>query len=104
VSDNFAIYDVLAASFMATIDYEDDEPQRSTPDERFPRIRVDPRRAFGRPIETRSGAPAEALFDAWRAEKCNADKVAAWFNTDREGVDQAVHYVLGIGLGRPAAA
>jgi hypothetical protein len=104
VSDNFAIYDVLAASFIATVEYEDDLPRRWTPYERFPRIQVDPTRAFGRPIEIISGAPAEALFDSWRAEKGNAEKVAAWFQTDRDGVDQAVHYTLGIGLGRPAAA
>ena len=104
VSDNFAIYDVLSASFIATIEYEDDEPRRWIPDERFPRILVDPRRAFGRPIESRSGAPAETLFDAWRAEKGNAEKVAVWFETDREGIDQAVHYTLGIGLGRQLAA
>ena len=82
VSDNFAIYDVLAASFIATVDYEDDLPRRWTPDERFPRIQVDPRRAFGRPIEIVSGAPAETLFDSWRAEKSNTEKVAAWFGTD----------------------
>jgi transposase-like protein/uncharacterized protein (DUF433 family) len=104
VSDNFAIYDVLAASFVATIKYEDDQPLRWTPDDRFPRILVDPRRAFGRPIESQSGAPAETLFDAWRAEQGNAEKVAAWFETDREGVEQAVHYTLGIGLGRQLAA
>ncbi|MGH7106315.1 MAG: hypothetical protein ACREFT_07380 [Acetobacteraceae bacterium] len=101
VSDNFAIYEVLVASFIATIEYENDEPRRWTPDDRFPRIQVDPRRAFGRPIETRSGAPAEALFDAWRAEKGNLDKVAVWYGTDRKGVDQAVHYTLD--LGRAAA-
>ena len=104
VSDNFAIYEVLSSSFIATIEYEDDQPRRWVPDERFPRILVDPRRAFGRPIESRSGAPAEALFDAWRAEQGHADKVAAWFETDREGIDQAVHYTLGIGLGRQPAA
>jgi len=104
VADNFAIYDVLASSFVATIDYEDDQPRRWTPDGRFRRIQVDPRRAFGRPIEAESGVPAETLFDAWRAEKGNADKVAAWFGTDREGVEEAVHYTLGIGLGRSAAA
>lgn len=104
VSDNFAIYDVLAASFIATIKYEGDQPRCWIPDDRFPRILVDPRRAFGRPIESRSGAPAETLFDAWRAEQGNAEKVAGWFETDREGVDQAVHYTLGIGLGRQLAA
>lgn len=104
VSDNFAIYDVLAASFIATIDYDDDAPRSWTPDDRFPRIRLDPRHAFGRPIETRSGAPAEALFDAWRAEKGNLEKVGSWFDTDRDGVEQAVHYTLGIGLGLGRAA
>jgi hypothetical protein len=108
VSDNFAIYDVLMASFIATIEYEGDQPRRWKPDDRFPRILLDPRRSFGRPIEVCSGAPAEALFDAWLAEKGNTD-VAAWFATDPEGVEQAVHYTLGIGLdlgharGTPAA-
>jgi hypothetical protein len=97
VDDNFAILDVLMQSFIATIDFEDDEqPRRWTPDERFPRIRIDPLRSFGRPIETTSGVPAETLFDAWKAEGSDAGKVAAWYGTDREGVDQAVHYTLGI--------
>ncbi len=104
VSDNFAIYDVLADSFIATVEYDGDQPRRWTPDERFPRIQIDPHRAFGRPIETRSGAPAEALFDAWRAEQGNAEKVAAWYGTDRDGVEQAGHYPLGIGLSAPIAA
>ncbi len=99
VRDNFAIYDVLADSFIATIDYEDDRPLRWTPDDRFPRIVIDPRRSFGRPIETQSGAPAEALFDAWRAEQGNSEKVAAWYETDKEAVEQAVHYCIGVGFG-----
>lgn len=104
VADNFAIYDVLAGSFVATVDYEDDTPRRWTPDDRFPRIVVEPGRAFGRPTETVSGAPAEALFDAWRAERSNVAKVAAFFGTDHDGVEQAVHFTLGVGLGqRPAA-
>jgi uncharacterized protein (DUF433 family) len=104
VRDNFAILDVLVQSFIATIDYEDDEPRRWTPDERFPRIRIDPLRAFGRPIETTSGVPAETLFDAWKAEGQKTETIAAWYGTDREGVDQAVHYTLGIGRGHAAAA
>lgn len=104
VSDNFAIYDVLASSFIATIDYEGDQPARWTPDERFPRIQIDPRRSFGRPIEIRSGAPAETLFDAWKAEQGNSGKIAAWFDTDPEGVDQAVHYTLDIGRSHSVAA
>jgi len=99
VRDNFAIYDVLARSFIATVEYEDEQPLRWTPDDRFPRIIIDPHRAFGRPIESVSGAPAEALFDAWRAEQGNAKKVAAWYHTDADGVDQAVHYSLGVGFG-----
>lgn len=96
VSDNFAIYEVLASSFIATIEYEEDQPRRWTPDARFPRIKIDPRRAFGRPIETKSGTPAETLFDAWRAEQGNAAKVASWYGSDEEGVGQAIRYTLGI--------
>jgi uncharacterized protein (DUF433 family) len=103
VSDNFAIFDVLVQSFIATVDYEDDEPRRWTPDpDRFPRIQIDPLRSFGRPIEAVSGVPAETLFDAWRAEESNAERVAAWYGTDREGVDQAVRYMLGIGRAHAA--
>jgi uncharacterized protein (DUF433 family) len=103
VDDNFAILDVLMQSFIATVEYEQDEPRRWTPDERFLRIQIDPLRAFGRPIETVSGVPAETLFDAWKAEGSNAERVAAWYGTDVEGVDQAVHYILGIGRAPVAA-
>jgi uncharacterized protein (DUF433 family) len=103
VRDNFAILDVLVQSFIATVDYEEDEPRRWTPDDRFPRIRIDPLRSFGRPIETSSGVPAETLFDAWKAEGHKAERVAAWYGTDSEGVDQAVHYTLGIGRGHATA-
>jgi len=104
VADNFAIYDVLADSFIASVEFEDDMPRRWVPDDRFPRIIVDPKRAFGRPIETLSGTPAEALFDAWRAEKRDAGKVAAYFGCDAEGVNQAVGFTLGAALVQSKAA
>jgi len=104
VGDNFAIYDVLVDTFIASIDYEDDVAARWTPNPLYPRIVVDPRRAFGRPIEVNSGAPAEALFDAWRGEKGNAKKVAAFFGTDEAGVDEAVKFTLGVGSHMPLAA
>ncbi|MBY0339146.1 MAG: hypothetical protein K2X11_21210 [Acetobacteraceae bacterium] len=102
VGDNYAIYDVLAAGFVASVEYGDDEePRRWTPDGRFPRVVVDPRRSFGRPIEARSGAPAEALFDAWRAEGGNAARVAAFFGTDEAGVREAVGFQLGVDASPP---
>jgi len=104
VGDNFAIYDVLVDSFIASVEYDDDAPRRWIPDARFRRIVVDPRRALGRPIEETSGAPAEALFDAWRAEKGNAAKVAAFYGTDASGVEQAVRFTLGVDAALPIAA
>lgn len=95
VGDNFAIYDVVVDSFIASVEYDDDAPMRWTPDGRYDRIIVDPRRSFGRPVETKSGAPAEALFDAWRAEQGNSAKVAAFYGTDSSAVDQAVRFTLG---------
>ena len=47
--------------------------------------------------------PAETLFDAWKAEGSDTEKVAAWYSTDSDGVDQAVQYILGISRGRIAA-
>ena len=103
-----AAYPAAASAFVAADDLgasrpagasgraSDDDPRTWTPKEQLPRIVVDPRRAFGRPIETTSGAPAEALFDAWRAEQGNAEKVAAWYGTDLEGVDQAVKFIVGV--------
>lgn len=104
VGDNFAIYDVVVDSFVASVDYEDDTPTRWKPDSRFDRIVVDPRRAFGQPVEVISGAPAEALFDAWRAEKGNAAKVAAFYGTDTAGVQQAVRFKIGADAVAPLAA
>lgn len=104
VRDNFAIYDVLVGSFIATIEYERDMPRRWTPDDRFKRIRIDPRRAFGRPFELKSGVPAETLFDGWKAEQGKAVSVAAWYDTDREGVEEAVGYMLGFRTETPIAA
>lgn len=74
------------------------------PDERFPRIVIDPKRSFGRPIEVKSNTPAEALFDAWRAEKGDAAKVAAYYDADEEGVKQAVGFMLGAGAAQSKAA
>ncbi len=104
VADNYAIYDVVADSFIASVNYEADIARRWTPDTRFPRIVIDPSRAFGRPTEEMSGAPAEALFDAWRAESRNSARVAAFYGTDAEGVDQAVRFHLGVDPGMRAAA
>ena len=96
VGDNFAIYDVLVGTFIASVDYEGDTARRWTPNTLYRRIVVDPSRAFGRPIEVTSGAPADALFNAWRGEKGNAAKVAAYFGTDEVGVDEAVRFTLGV--------
>jgi hypothetical protein len=95
--DNFAILDVLSQSFVASVEYEADDPRVWTPDERLPRIIIDPRRAFGRPTERISGAPAEALFDAWLAEGQNAARVGQAYGTDADGVTQAVRFVVGAG-------
>lgn len=97
VADNFAILDVLSQSFIASIYYEGDQPRRWHPSPLHPRIVVDPRRALGRPVEERSGAPVVALFDAYRAEQGNAARVASFFDTDEDGVRQAVAFLIGIG-------
>jgi hypothetical protein len=104
VGDNFAIYDVLVDTFIASVSYEGDVARQWTPNTRYPRIVVDPHRSFGRPIELTSGAPADALFDAWRGEKGNSAKVAAFFGTDEAGVDQAVRFTLGVDSHMPLAA
>lgn len=90
--DNFAILAVLSRSFVASVEYEGDDPRVWTPDQRFPRIVIDPRRSFGRPIERYSGTPAEALFDAWRAEGQSCARVARFYEIDPEAVDQAVRF------------
>jgi uncharacterized protein (DUF433 family) len=92
VADNFAILDVLVSSFVATIEFENDQPKTWTPNALFCRVVIDPRRSFGRPIESVSCAPVETLFDAWKAEMANSARVAAWYETDVEGVEQAVRF------------
>lgn len=104
VANNYAIYDVLAESFLASVDLEGDAARRWRPEPTLGRIVVGPRRAFGRSVEDKSGAPAEALFDAWRAEGGNASRVAAYCGTDVAGVDQAVRFHLGVYARLPIAA
>jgi uncharacterized protein (DUF433 family) len=100
--DNGALLGILSQSFVATVDYVDDWPRTWTPSGMYPRIIVDPLRSFGRPIEIKSSAPAEALLDAFQAESGDAEKVARYYGTDAEGVSQAVRYTLGVDL--PLAA
>lgn len=103
-ADNYAIYNMVEKSFLASVAYRDDQPHRWWPRPELQRIVVDPLRSFGRPIEDKSLAPAEALFDAWKAEGRNAHRVAAFFRTDVQGVEEAIHFTLRLPGPLPKAA
>lgn len=57
----------------------------------FPHIRIDPHIAYGRPITT-GNIPADAIFDAWKAENDNYPAVAEWFQIPAEEVEMAVRF------------
>lgn len=53
---------------------------------------LDPQRAFGSPIEVRSGIRTEVLFNAFQAENADAKAVAEWYEIDEQAVLDAVAF------------
>lgn len=65
------------------------------PRDRDGRIVIDPRRAFGKPIDAQTGVSTEALYTATLAgEGQSIEDVAEWFNVPVEAVKAAIDYEL----------
>ena len=90
MTDELAFPSVLEPSLFKSFVYADDVATRMTFDG-FPQIIVDPKYALGRPVVTNGHIPTATLTKAFLAEG-DLDGVAAWFETDRNAVLQAVAF------------
>ena len=62
--------------------------------EASPNIVIDPHFAFGKPIVEAVNIPTIALFNQWKAEQGDFDRVANWFDIKTEEVLAAVNYEI----------
>lgn len=94
VANQYVMALVLANSIKSEFDVEADDLIRAWhPRPETPRVLLDPRRSFGRPI-VEPGVPTRTLADALRAERGDADRVAALFGVPAEAVRQAVVFEM----------
>lgn len=62
----------------------------------FPNVIIDPRLAFGRPVIGERPTPTIALFNQWKAEGGNRDRVANWYRVSPDDVEEAVGFELSL--------
>lgn len=107
VTDNYVMYEAIKRGMLPGITFN---PKSRLADswapipDRFPEIRLDPRRAYGQPTLP-AGVPTGVLYDAWRAENENADAVAYWYGLSVTDVAEAIRFeqALDEPVQRPAA-
>lgn len=96
VTGQHAMYDVIEAYLAKGVGFapsglaKDWRPEPSA----YPNVLLHPLRAHGQPIIDTAGVTTSALFSLWRAEGQDYDRVADWFETDRDLVMQAIEYEL----------
>ena len=90
-NDNFEMEAIIEASLFESVLYADDLAYRWHPVRGLPRVALDPKYAFGRPIIEEAWVPTDTLYGAFQAEGNIAD-VAADFEIDVEAVEQAIAY------------
>ena len=81
----------IARPFFRRIEFQDSEPIRYWPMDRNGRVVLDPQRAFGKPIDARSGVPTAALYAMARSGE-TLQSVADWYEIEVEAVEAAVNF------------
>ena len=59
-----------------------------------PRVVVNPRYDFGRPVIGGRHVPTAAIFRQWKAEKGDRRRVAGWWEIDKSEVDEAIEFEI----------
>ena len=94
VANQYVMALVLADSIKSEFDIDGENLIRAWhPRPETPRVLLDPRRSFGRPI-VEPGVPTRTLADALRAERGDAGRVAALFGVAEEAVRQAAAFEI----------
>ncbi|HZP82280.1 MAG TPA: DUF433 domain-containing protein [Chthonomonadaceae bacterium] len=85
------VMDSIARPFFRRIEYREFEPLRYWPNGKDGHIVLDPQRAFGKPIDARSGVPTAVLYEMARGGE-PVENIARWYDMDVEAVEEAVAY------------
>ncbi|PSM17794.1 DUF433 domain-containing protein [Nitratireductor sp. StC3] len=97
VSGQHAMYDVIEAFLAKGVEFAPAtglaEHWKPKPKE-YPAVVISPRLAHGQPAIEGKGIPTSALFQLWRAEDQDIERVADWFELDRADAEQAIEYEL----------
>lgn len=91
VHSQYAFREVLAPYLYRGIDFESETPIRWWPMPSKKKVVLDPQRQFGQPIVAREGVRTEVLAAAFRAEE-SIERVARWFDVDKDSVCAAVEF------------
>jgi uncharacterized protein (DUF433 family) len=93
---NWGLYQILSDALKKDVIYgpsgvaKEWYPRKDT----APSILINPKVAFGQPALEESGVPAEAFYEAYRAEGEDFDSVARWFDVPLKQVKEAVSFYV----------
>lgn len=91
MNDNFEMEQVIEQSLFHTIFYVNDLAHRWLPNRETPRVIIDPKIAFGRPVIQDAWVPTEILYSAFKIEGGTAE-AAEEFGVDEDAVMQAIKF------------
>ncbi len=87
------VFDNVMRPFFKKLEYGKHDELRYWPLKRNGRVVLDPKRNFGHPIDSETGVPTKALYDAVKAGGGqDSATVAKWFDVPQKAVDQAVRF------------
>jgi uncharacterized protein (DUF433 family) len=85
------VFDHITPPFFKKLDYEADMIRAYWPLGKDRPVVLNPARAFGQPIDPRSGVPTRVLYAMHQAGE-SAEAVADWFEIEPEAVRSAIEY------------
>jgi uncharacterized protein (DUF433 family) len=94
LTENYVMYEAIKQNLLPGVTFDSKSHLAETWAPRaieFPAIKINPRVAFGQPA-TPSGVPTITLYNAWKAEKQNADEVAYWYDLPSTEVLEAIRF------------
>lgn len=87
------VIEAAARPFFRQLDYDAEEVLRYWPLGHEQPVVVDPRQAFGKPIDPNSGVPTRALY-LMRRKGESTEAIARWYGVKEEAVTAAVEYEM----------
>jgi uncharacterized protein (DUF433 family) len=91
----YVIESVIRPFFLNQVDLQDEHAARYWPLRRERCVVLDPRRAFGKPIDDASGVPTFVLYQAAESGE-SVKRIAQWYEVSEEAVRDAVEYERGL--------